>query len=102
MRAAPGLAGRGPPVATVRRPDAGGVQRGDRLRPASEDHPDLGALILRTAAVVAEQDRKLEAGLLEPAHHLWNRERAERQREAVHACAAAEPFRELLIEDGQS
>ena len=54
-------------------------------RRASQNHPDVRARIPRPAAVVAEQRGDLEAGLFEAADHLRNRQRAERQGEAVDA-----------------
>src|SRR5437660_3682172 len=48
-----------------------------------QDDPDIRARVPRTSAVVAEHGVDRESGAFEARGHLRNRQRAERQREAV-------------------
>src|SRR5687767_635794 len=64
-----------------------------------EDDPDLGARVPGPAAIIAEERRDLEPGLLEAASHLWDRKGPERERKAVDTSMPPTTLGELLIED---
>jgi uncharacterized repeat protein (TIGR03803 family) len=66
--------------------------------PSREDDPDVGAIVPRTAAIVAEDRVDAEAGPFEPARHLADRQGAEHQREVVLASDAVADRDVPLIE----
>src|SRR5687767_13070209 len=66
-----------------------------------QDDPDVGALVERTAVVVAQHGVNREARRLEPPPHLRDRDGAERQRELLHRGPRAAPLFVLLVEDRQ-
>src|SRR5688572_18536575 len=69
---------------------------------ARENHPHVGAIVPRSAAIVAEDDIDGEAGALEAPRHLTDRERAERQREPVLPPDPVPGGDVALVEDGEA
>src|SRR6476659_4876220 len=73
-----------------------------RRLPPRHDDPDVGALVPRPAAIVAEDGLDGEAGALELPRHLRHGERAKREIEPVLPCLVAAPFHVPLLEGRQA
>src|SRR5678815_3303881 len=76
-------------------------ERGEILPLFRHDDPDIGAVVPRPAAIVAEHGVDAEPGTLELSRHLRHRQGAERQVEAMLARPDAAPLHVFLLERRQ-